>query len=33
MEHALNTGTFVDMFVALVQSDTFLYRTVNGGTP
>jgi hypothetical protein len=31
MESALDQGTFIDMLVALVTSDTFLYRTVNGG--
>ena len=33
MENALNTGSFFDMLTTLVQSDTFLYRTVQGGTP
>lgn len=33
METALNTGSFFDMLTVLVQSDTFLYRTVEGGTP
>jgi hypothetical protein len=29
MENALNTGTFIDMLVALVTSDTFLYRPID----
>jgi hypothetical protein len=33
MENALNSGTFLDMLGALVTSDTFLYRTVDGGSP
>jgi hypothetical protein len=33
MENALNNGSFFDMLTALVTSDTFLYRTVDGGTP
>jgi hypothetical protein len=33
METALNNGSFFDMLTVLVQSDTFLYRTVDGGTP
>lgn len=33
MEDALNNGSFFDMLTVLVQSDTFLYRTIEGGTP
>lgn len=33
MESALGTGSFIDMLTVLVQSDTFLYRTIEGGTP
>lgn len=33
MEEALNSGSFFDMLTVLVQSDTFLYRTIEGGTP
>lgn len=33
METALNTGSFVDMLTVLVESDTFQYRTIEGGTP
>jgi hypothetical protein len=33
MENALNHGTFIDMLVALVTSDTFLYRTIDAPSP
>jgi len=33
METALNSGSFVDMLTVLVESDTFQYRTIQGGTP
>lgn len=33
MESALGSGSFFDMLTVLVQSDTFLYRTVEGVSP
>ncbi len=33
MENALSSGSFVDMLTVLVESDTFQYRTIEGGTP
>jgi hypothetical protein len=33
MESALDKGSFVDMLTVLVESDTFQYRTIEGGTP
>ena len=33
MEGALDRGSFFDMLSTLVTSDTFLYRTIEGGTP
>ncbi len=33
MENALNSGSFVDMLTVLVESETFQYRTIEGGTP
>ena len=33
MESALNSGSFFDMLTVLVQSDTFLYRTIEGVSP
>jgi hypothetical protein len=33
MESASNSGSFFDMLTVLVQSDTFLYRTIEGVSP
>lgn len=33
MESAFSSGSFFDMLEALITSDTFLYRHVDGGTP